>query len=88
LEVAPSYNIAPTTMQPVIRNNRDTGEREMVVMRWDMVPHFTKSLADFKGFSTINAKAETLLSKQLQREGVGLLGLLIQPLPFVKPSAG
>jgi putative SOS response-associated peptidase YedK len=27
LEVAPSYNIAPTTMQPVIRN---TGEREMV----------------------------------------------------------
>jgi len=34
LEVAPSYNIAPTTMQPVIRNNRDTGEREMVAMRW------------------------------------------------------
>ena len=54
LEVAPSYNIAPTTMQPVIRNNRDTGEREMVAMRWGMVPHFAKSLADFKGFSTIN----------------------------------
>ena len=67
LEVAPSYNIAPTTMQPVIRNNRDTGEREMVAMRWGMVPHFAKSLADFKGFSTINAKAETLLSKPLWR---------------------
>jgi putative SOS response-associated peptidase YedK len=67
LEVAPSYNIAPTTMQPVIRNNRDTGEREMVVMRWGMVPNFAKSLADFKGFSTINAKAETLLSKPLWR---------------------
>jgi hypothetical protein len=26
----------PTTMQPVIRNNRDTGEREMVAMRWGM----------------------------------------------------
>ena len=48
LEVAPSYNIASTTMQPVIRNNRDTGEREMVAMRWGMVPNFAKSLADFK----------------------------------------
>jgi putative SOS response-associated peptidase YedK len=67
LEVAPSYNIAPTTMQPVIRNNRDTGEREIIAMRWGMVPNFAKSLADFKGFSTINAKAETLLSKPLWR---------------------
>jgi putative SOS response-associated peptidase YedK len=67
LESAPSYNIAPTTMQPVIRNNRDTGEREMVAMRWGMVPHFAKSLADFKGFSTINAQAGTLLSKAMWR---------------------
>jgi putative SOS response-associated peptidase YedK len=44
-------------MQPVIRNNRDTGEREMVAMRWGMVLNFAKSLADFKDFSTINAKA-------------------------------
>jgi putative SOS response-associated peptidase YedK len=29
-------------------------------MRWGMVPHFAKSLADFKGLATINAKAETL----------------------------
>ena len=48
LEAAPSYNIAPTTMQPVIRNNRDTGEREIVAMRWGMVPNFAQSLADFK----------------------------------------
>jgi putative SOS response-associated peptidase YedK len=32
-----------------------------------MAPHFAKSLADFKGFSTINAKAETLLSRALWR---------------------
>ena len=67
LEAAPSYNIAPSTVQPVIRQNRDSGEREMVAMRWGMVPHFAKSLADFKGFSTINAKAETLLSKPYGR---------------------
>ena len=39
----------------------------MVAMRWGMVPHFAKSLADFKGFSTINAKAESLLSSALWR---------------------
>jgi putative SOS response-associated peptidase YedK len=67
LEAAPDYNVAPTTRQPVVRNNRDTGERGMVAMRWGMIPHFAKSPADFKGFSTINAQAETLLSKAVWR---------------------
>ena len=67
LEASPSYNIAPSTVQPVIRNNRDTGEREMVAMRWGLVPHFAKSLAEFKRFSTINAQAETLTSKPMWR---------------------
>jgi putative SOS response-associated peptidase YedK len=67
LEALPSYNIAPTTMQPVIRKNRDTGEREMVAMRWGLVPHFAKSPAEFKGLSTINARAETLLSRAIWR---------------------
>ncbi|MEO8737977.1 MAG: hypothetical protein ABI380_15740, partial [Edaphobacter sp.] len=30
LESAPSYNIPPTTLQPVIRKSRDKGEREML----------------------------------------------------------
>jgi hypothetical protein len=56
------YNVAPTTFQPVTRHTKETGERELVMMRWGMVPHFAKSLADFKGMSTINAKAETLIA--------------------------
>jgi putative SOS response-associated peptidase YedK len=52
------FNVAPTTFQPVIRQSRDTGRRELVLMRWGMVPHFTKQLADVKGISTINAKAD------------------------------
>jgi putative SOS response-associated peptidase YedK len=67
LEIAPSYNIAPTTMQPVIRSNRETAEREMVAMRWGMVPHFAKSLADFKGYSTFNARAVTLTTSATWR---------------------
>ena len=29
-----SYNIAPQSFQPVIRLNRDTATREIVLMRW------------------------------------------------------
>jgi putative SOS response-associated peptidase YedK len=63
----PDYNVAPTTFQPVIRADKETGERELTLMRWGMVPHFAKSLADFKGFSTINAKAEYLTTKAMWR---------------------
>ena len=54
------FNVAPTTFQPVIRAERDTGEREMVLMRWGLVPFFTKQLSDVKGISTINARAESV----------------------------
>jgi len=32
--LAPDYNVAPKTFQPVIRLNRETGERELTQMRW------------------------------------------------------
>lgn len=62
------YNIAPTTFQPIIRESRDTGEREMVLARWGLVPFFTKELSDIKGLSTINAKAETITTARTWRE--------------------
>src|ERR1700731_3020434 len=61
------YNVAPATFQPVIRANRNSGEPELVLMRWGMVPHFAKSLEDFKGISSINAKAETLMTTAMWR---------------------
>jgi putative SOS response-associated peptidase YedK len=54
----PNYNIAPTTFQPIVRQERDSDERELVLARWGLVPFFAKSLAEFKGFSTFNARAE------------------------------
>ena len=36
------YNVAPSTFQPVIRASRSTGERELVLMRWGLVPYFAK----------------------------------------------
>lgn len=46
----PDYNVAPTTFHPVIRADKVTGERELTLMRWGMIPLFASSLAQFKGF--------------------------------------
>jgi len=58
LVIPEDYNVAPTTFQPIIRNDKETGERELVLMRWGLVPFFTKKLSDVKGISRINARAE------------------------------
>lgn len=61
------YNVAPTTFQPVIREQRETGERELALMRWGLVPHFAKDLKNF-AYSTINARAEALSTSAMFRE--------------------
>lgn len=53
------YNVAPTSFQPVIRSDHDTGERELTLMRWGLVPYFAKDLKSF-GYSTVNARAESV----------------------------
>jgi putative SOS response-associated peptidase YedK len=37
LSYAPGYNIAPTTTQPVVRQARETNQREIVPMRWGLI---------------------------------------------------
>ena len=36
--LAPSYNVAPQSFQPVVRLDSETGERELTVMRWGLIP--------------------------------------------------
>jgi putative SOS response-associated peptidase YedK len=60
------YNVAPTSFQPVIRTDRDSGERELTLMRWGLVPYFAKDLKKF-GYSTINARAESLTTSAVFR---------------------
>ncbi len=43
------YNVAPTTHQPIIRQSRETGDRELILARWGLVPFFTTDLNDIKG---------------------------------------
>jgi len=61
------YNVAPATFQPVIRNNEETAERELVMMRWGRIPHFAESLAAFKGLATINARADSVMNGAMWR---------------------
>ena len=68
LELEPSYNIAPTSRQPVIRLDHETGQRELAIMRWGLIPFWAK---DSKiAYSTINARAETLTTAPAFREAV------------------
>jgi putative SOS response-associated peptidase YedK len=66
-ELPPSYNIAPTSLQPVIRLDRDTGEREIAMMRWGLIPGWCKDPKEL-GVSTVNAKAESLMVKPIWRQ--------------------
>jgi putative SOS response-associated peptidase YedK len=61
-----SYNVAPQTFQPIIRLNRDTGSREIVLMRWGLLPFWAKQPK--VALSTINAKAETIATAPAFRE--------------------
>ena len=61
----PGYNIAPSTIQPVIRQGRDTGARELVGMRWGLVG-FGSAGPDPKR-ATFNARSDNLERSSLWR---------------------
>jgi putative SOS response-associated peptidase YedK len=56
-EFGPSFNIAPQTFQPVVRLSQETGDREIILMRWGLVPF-------------INARAESIVTTASFREAI------------------
>ena len=63
-EVQPRYNIAPTQYIAAIRN-AEQGERELVMLRWGLVPFWAKDPSI--GNRMINARAETVAEKPSYR---------------------
>jgi len=59
--LSPRFNIAPSQNVPVVRRAESRGHSECVLMRWGLVPSWAKE-GSFN-FSTINARAETLVEK-------------------------
>jgi len=45
---APSYNVAPQSLQPVVRLDCETGRRELTVMRRGLVPSWAKDSKERK----------------------------------------
>jgi putative SOS response-associated peptidase YedK len=64
-ESAPRYNVAPTQSVLAIRE-RDQGKRELVPLRWGLVPFWSKG-PDSR-YSMINARAETVGAKPAYRD--------------------
>jgi len=66
LDWKPRYNIAPTQPVPVIRRDGKDPTLHASLMRWGLIPSWTKDPAI--GARTINARSETAASKPSFRE--------------------
>jgi putative SOS response-associated peptidase YedK len=64
--LAPTYNAAPQSLQPVVRLDPDTGQRQLALMKWGLVPFWSDS-SKLK-YSTINATADRLTQSAVWRE--------------------
>ena len=62
-DFGPSWNVAPQTFQPIVRLNRDKGEREIVLMRWWLIPYSYWAKDPTIGLRMINAKTETITAR-------------------------
>ena len=63
---AASWNVAPTDSLPIVRYDDRAGERSLDLMRWGLVPFWSKDIK--VGFSNINAKAENIDTRPAFRE--------------------
>jgi len=72
---SPRFNIAPTQPVPVIRQNPKEPVRELSLMRWGLIPHWSKDASI--AASTINAKSETAATKPAFRDPLKLRRCLI-----------
>jgi putative SOS response-associated peptidase YedK len=81
----PRYNLAPT--QPVLAvRQTEEGTRELVPLRWGLVPSWSKGPDN--RFSMINARAETVDSKPAYRNALKRRRCLIPSEGFYEWKAG
>jgi putative SOS response-associated peptidase YedK len=63
--VPPRYNAAPRQELWVIRQNNDTGQRTLDLLRWGLIPHWCQ---DKPRVQPINARAEDVQKKSMFRD--------------------
>jgi putative SOS response-associated peptidase YedK len=84
-DIAPRYNIAPTQMVPIVRHNA-AGERELVQVRWGLVPRWAKDPSI--GVRMINARAETVAERRAFRNAFQRHRCLVPADGFYEWRAG
>ena len=77
---APTWNMAPTMQAPVVRRHPASGERRLDLLRWGLLPHFTKDLKAAR--RPINARAETVRSLGLFRSAFAQRRCLVPASAF------
>jgi len=83
-DLHPRYNIAPTQQVPIVRLNA-AGERELVQVRWGLVPRRAKDPSI--GARMINARSETLASRPAFRNAFARHRCLVPATGFYEWQA-
>jgi putative SOS response-associated peptidase YedK len=83
--LGPSWNVAPTDPAMVVRRHPQTGERRLDILRWGLVPHFTRDLKAFQ--RPINARAETADSAPMFRGALAARRCLVPADAFYEWKA-
>jgi putative SOS response-associated peptidase YedK len=63
--IPPTWNMAPTQKAMVVRNHPETGERHLDLLKWGLLPYFTKDPARTR--RPINTRAETVQTSGIFR---------------------
>ena len=61
----PTWNMAPTQDAMVVRRHPESGERHLDLLKWGLLPFFTKDPVHAK--RPINARAETVMTSGMFR---------------------
>jgi len=65
LNLERSWNVAPTQSAPVVRRHPETGARHLDLLKWGLLPYWTKD--PVKALLPINARAETVAKSGMFR---------------------
>jgi putative SOS response-associated peptidase YedK len=65
---SPRYNVAPTQLVPIIRQNPKEPVRQLSLVRWGLIPSWAKDMSG--AASMINARSETAATKPAFRDAL------------------
>jgi putative SOS response-associated peptidase YedK len=78
--IDPSWNLAPSQPSLVVRRHPETGERHLDVLKWGLLPYFTKDAKAAR--RPINARAETVASSGMYRDAFARRRCLVPAAAF------